>query len=225
MANSNSKAAEQAEQALRRLLLNMRNGTKEANHTQALANFKAAVRAYNKAQVNAAKAVNGALGNPTAQSVNRAAGALGNALNKSKRLKRAQALAEQAARTPVNTVPIGNNNFKVTRNNNTGKIRKLEGRGGEYHQFGSQNGKNYVQLENGAWRQLGNKSGQKYNKNKSSGNFVKKQGFFGHVGGAVGGAAAGGVRVARGALGRLFRPRSRTGEPNNMTEPLLKPNK
>ena len=220
MANSNSKAAEQAEQALRRLLLNMRNGTK-ANHTQALANFKAAVRAYNKAQVSAAKAVNAAIVKPTVPNVKGAAGALGNALNKSKRLKRAQALAEQAARTPVNTVPIGNNNFKVTRNNNTGKIRKLEGRGGEYHQFGSQNGKNYVQLENGAWRQLGNKSGQKYNKNKSSGNFVKKQGFFGHVGGAVGGAAAGGVRVARGALGRLFRPRSRPVKPNSETARLI----
>ena len=225
MANSKSKAAEQAEQAeqaLRKLLLNMRNDTK-APHTQALANFKAAVRAYNKAQVNAAKAVNGALGNPTAQSVNRAAGALGNALNKSKRLKRAQALAEQAARTPVNTVPIGNNNFKVTRNNNTGKIVKLEGRGREYHKFGSQNGKNYVQLEKDAWYQLGNTSGQKYNKNKS-GRFVKKQGLLGRVGGAVrgvGGAVVGGARATGGALGGLFRPRSRPVKPNSETARLI----
>ena len=208
MANSNSKAAEQAEQALRRLLLNMRNGTK-ANHTQALANFKAAVRAYNKAQVSAAKAVNAAIVKPTVPNVKGAAGALGNALNKSKRLKRAQALAEQAARTPVNTVPIGNNNFKVTRNNNTGKIVKLEGRGREYHKFGSQNGKNYVQLEKDAWYQLGNTSGQKYNENKS-GKFVKKQGFLGRVGGAV----AGGARATGGAISGLFRRRGSSSPPN-----------
>ena len=223
MANSKSKAAEQAEQALRRLLLNMRNETRE-NHTQALANFKEAVLAYNKAQVSAVNAVNGALGNPTAQSVNRAAGALGNALNKSKRLKRAQALAEQAARTPVNTVPIGNNNFKVTRNNNTGKIRKLEGRGGEYHQFGSQNGKNYVQLEKDAWYQLGNTSGQKYNKNKS-GRFVKKQGLLGRFGGAVGGAVAGGARATRGALGGLFQRRTVPSGTKNETARLIESTK
>ena len=207
MANSKSKAAEQAEQALRSLLINMRNGNK-ANHTQALANFKAAVREYNRAQVIAVNAVNKAVGNPTDQTVNRAAGALGNALNMSKKLTRAQSVLAVAA-APVNTVPIGKNNFKVTRNN-TGKIVKLKGRGGEYHQFGSQNEKNYVQLENGAWYQLGNTSLQKYNKN-NSGKFVKKQGFLGRVGGAVGGTLGG-------LFGRRSAPVKRTNE-----EPLLGP--
>ena len=213
MANSKSKAAEQAEQALRSLLINMRNGNK-ANHTQALANFKAAVREYNRAQVIAVNAVNKAVGNPTDQTVNRAAGALGNALNMSKKLTRAQSVLAVAA-APVNTVPIGKNNFKVTRNN-TGKIVKLEGRGGEYHQFGSQNEKNYVQLENGAWYQLGNTSRQKYNKN-TSGNFVKKQGFLGRVGGAV----AGGARATGGALSGLFRRRPVPVKPNSEKARLI----
>ena len=131
MANSNSKAAEQAEQAeqaLRKLLLNMRNETK-APHTQALANFKAAVRAYNKAQVNAVNAVKKAIVNPTAQSVNRAAGALGEALNTSNRLKRAQSVLAQAAAAEAKEVPIGKNNSNVTRNN-TGKKQGFLGRVG-----------------------------------------------------------------------------------------------
>ena len=216
MANSNSKAAENA---LRKLLINMRNETRE-NHTQALANFKAAVRAYNKAQVNTVKAVNEALENPTVQNVNRAAGALGNALIMAEKVTRARSVLAQAAGPPVNTVPIGKNNFKVTRNN-TGKIVKLAGRGGEYHQFGSQNEKNYVQLENGAWYQLRNTSGQKYNKNKSSGKFVKKQGFLGRVGGAV----AGGARATGGALSGLFRRRPVPVKPNSETARLLEPTK
>ena len=210
MANSNSKAAEQAEQALRKLLLNMRNETKaNHNHTQALANFKAAVQAYNKAQMNAAKASLTAIEDPTVRNVSGAAGALGNVLNTAQKLKRSQSVLREAARTPVNTVPIGNNNFKVTRNNNTGKIVKLEGRGREYHKFGSQNGKNYVQLEKDAWYQLGNTSGQKYNENKS-GKFVKKQGFLGRVGGAV----AGGARATGGAISGLFRRRGSSSPPN-----------
>ena len=223
MANSNSKAAEQAEQALRKLLLNMRNGTKEANHTQALANFKAAVQAYNRAQVNAAKAASEAIGNPTARKVNGAAGALGNVLNTSKRV---EGLLRVAAAAEATKVSIGTNNFKVTRNNN-GKIEKIEGPGGKSHPFGSQNGKNYVQLKNRAWYQLGNTSRQKYNKNKS-GNFVKKQGLLGRVGGAVrgvGGAVVGGARATGGALGGLFRPRSRPVNQNNATTPLLAPSK
>ena len=194
----------------------MRNETRE-NHTQALANFKAAVRAYNKAQVNAVNAVNKTLGNPTAQNVKRAAGALGNALNTAEKVTRARSLFAQAAAAEATKVPIGKNNFTVTKKN--GKIVKLEGRGGEYHQFGSQNEKNYVHLENGAWYQLGNTSGQKYNKNKSSGKFVKKQGFFGRVGGAV----AGGARATGGALGGLFRRRPVTAKPSNETTPLLGP--
>ena len=208
MANSKSKAAENA---LRRLLINMRNENK-ANHSQALTNFKAAVRAYNKAQVNAVKAVNGALVNPTAQNVK----TVNHALKTVTRLEGlAQAAAAEAAGPPVNTVPIGKNNFKVTRNN-TGKIKKLEGRGGVYHQFGSQNGKNYARLENHAWYQLGNTSGQKYNQNKSSEKFVKKQGFLGRVGGAV----AGGAR----ATGGLFRRRPVPVEPNSPTARLIESN-
>ena len=196
----------------------MRNETRE-NHTQALANFKAAVRAYNKAQVNTVKAVNEALENPTVQNVNRAAGALGNALIMAEKVTRARSVLAQAAGPPVNTVPIGKNKFKVTRNNN-GKIKKLEGRGGEYHQFGSQNEKNYVQLENGAWYQMGNKSGQKYNKNKSE-KFVKKQGFLGRVGGAV----AGGARATGGALSGLFRRRPVPVKPNSETARLIESTK
>ena len=204
MANSNSKAAEQAaEQALRNLLINMRKGT-NANHTQALANFKAAVQAYNRAQVIAVNAVNKAIGDPTARNVNGAAGALGNVLKRVDGLRQAAAAAAEETK-----VQIGKNNFKVTRNNN-GKIVKLKGRGGEYHQFGTQNEKNYVQLENGAWYQLGNTSLQKYNKN-NSGKFVKKQGFLGRVGGAVGGTLGG-------LFGRRSAPVKRTNE-----EPLLGP--
>ena len=130
MANSNSKAAEQAEQALRKLLLNMRNETKaNHNHTQALANFKAAVRAYNKAQVNAVNAVKKAIVNPTARKVNGAAGALGEALNTSNRLKRAQSVLAQAAAAEAKEVPIGKNNSNVTRNN-TGKKQGFLGRVG-----------------------------------------------------------------------------------------------
>ena len=204
MANSKSKAAENA---LRRLLINMRNENK-ANHTQALTNFKAAVRAYNKAQVNAVKAVNGALVNPTAQNVK----TVNHALTRLKGLFKVAAAAEAAA-AEATKVPIGKNNFTVTKKN--GKIVKLEGRGGEYHQFGSQNGKNYVQLENRAWYQLENTSGQKYNRNKS-GKFVKKQGFLGFVGGGV-------ARVG-GALGGLLRPRSRPVKPNNEEARLIESN-
>ena len=200
MANSKSKAAEQAEQALRRLLLNMRNGT-NANHTQALANFKEAVLAYNKAQVSAVNAVNKAIEKPTAQNVSGVKQAF-------ETVTRAQRLLAQAAAANETKVPIGKNNFKVTRNN-TGKIVKLEGRGREYHKFGSQNGKNYVQLEKDAWYQLGNTSGQKYNENKS-GKFVKKQGFLGRVGGAV----AGGARATGGAISGLFRRRGSSSPPN-----------
>ena len=208
MANSKSKAAEQAaENALRKLLINMRNGT-NATHTQALANFKAAVRAYNKAQVNAVRAVNEALGNSTAQNVK----GVNNALTRLEGLLKVAAAAEAAA-AEATKVPIGKNNFTVTKKN--GKIVKLEGRGGEYHQFGSQNGKNYVQLENRAWYQLENTSGQKYNRNKS-GKFVKKQGFLGFVGGGV-------ARVG-GALGGLLRPRSRPVKPNNEEARLIESN-
>ena len=128
MANSKSKAAEQAEQALRRLLLNMRNETRE-NHTQALANFKEAVLAYNKAQVSAVNAVNKAIEKPTAKNVNRAAGALGNALHTSKKVKRAQSLFDQAAAAEATNVPKGKNNSKVPRNN-TGKKQGFFGRVG-----------------------------------------------------------------------------------------------
>lgn len=203
MANSNSKAAENA---LRKLLLNMRNGTK-ANHTQALTNFKAAVQAYNRAQMSAVRAVNEALVNTTAPNVNR----VNHALETVTRLKGLLTVAGAAEATKV---PIGKNNFTVTKEN--GKIVKLEGRGGEYHQVGAQNGKNYVQLENGAWYQMGNISGQKYNKNKS-GKFVKKQGFFGRVGGAV--------RGVGGALGGLFPPRSRPVKPNSETARLIESTK
>ena len=127
MANSNSKAAEQAEQALRKLLLNMRNETKaNHNHTQALANFKAAVQAYNKAQMNAAKASLTAIEDPTVRNVSGAAGALGNVLNTAQKLKRSQSVLREAARTPVNTVPKGENNSKVTRKNTGKKQRFLE---------------------------------------------------------------------------------------------------
>lgn len=192
----------------------MRNGTK-ANHTQALTNFKAAVQAYNRAQMSAVRAVNEALVNPTAQKVNRVERAL-------KTVTRLEGLFKEAAE--ATKVPIGKNNFTVTKKN--GKIVKLEGRGGEYHQVGAQNGKNYV-LKNGAWYQMGNISGQKYNKNKS-GKFVKKQGFFGRVGGAVrgvGDAVAGGARATRGALGGLFPPRSRPVKPNSDTERLIESTK
>ena len=218
MANSKSKAAEQAEQALRKLLLNMRNETK-ANHTQALANFKAAVQAYNRAQVSAVRAVSKAIGNPTAQKVNGVKNAL-ETVTRAQLVLREAAAAEAAAAEAAN-VPIGKNKFKVTRNNN-GKIKKLEGRGGEYHQFGSQNGKNYAQLENGAWYQLGNTSGQKYNKNKS-GKFVKKQGLLGRVGGAVGGAVVGGARATGGAISGLFQRRPVSVKTNNERTPLLEP--
>lgn len=210
MANSTA-----AEQALRALLKNMRNETR-ANHAEALANFKAAVRAYNKAQTNAVRVVNKALANPTAQNMKRATEALGitNAMAAAAAaapLKRRNALFAVASEPLGNKVPIGKNNFKVTRNE-TGKIVNLAGRKGKYHQFGSQNGKNYVRLENGSWYQLGNVSGQKYNMNKS-GKFVKKQGLLGRVGGAVGGALAGGVRATGGALGRLTG--RKTVKPNN----------
>ena len=202
MANSTSKAAENA---LRRLLKNMRNGV---NHTQALANFKEAVQAYNRAQVRAVGAANKALENTTAQNVKGAAEALGNVLKMGENLTRAQSLvkvaaAAEAAGTPVNTVRIGKNNFTVIRNNN-GEIVEVKGREGKY-QFETQNKKNYIQLKNGAWYQLGNNSRQKYNKNKSSGKFVKKQGFLGRVGG-------------------LLRRRSVRVNPSNET-PLLSPNK
>ena len=194
----------------------MRNETRE-NHTQALIKFKAAVRAYNKAQVNAVGAVNEALEKPTVQNVKGVENAF-------KTVTRAQSVLREAqAANEATKVSIGKNKFKVTRNNN-GKIKKLEGRGGEYHQFGSQNGKNYAQLENRAWYQLGNTSGQKYNKNKS-GKFVKKQGLLGRVGGAVGGAVVGGARATGDALGGLFRPRSRTVKTNNERMPLLEPTK
>ena len=206
MANSKSKAAEQAEKALRNLLINMRNDTK-APHTQALANFKTAVREYNKAQRNAVEAVNEALVNTTARKVN----GVNHALNTVTRLKGLLTVAAAEA----TKVPIGENNFTVTKKN--GKIVKLEGRGGEYHQFGAQNGKNYVQLENRAWYQLGNTSGQKYNKNKS-GKFVKKQGLLGRVGGAV-------VGGYRGRPQRTLRAAIRPREPKQQDAAPLKSTK
>ena len=117
MANSNSKAAENA---LRQLLINMRNETRE-NHTQALANFKAAVQAYNKAQVNAVKAVTKAIVNPTVPNVNGVKNAL-------ETVTRAQRVFEQAAAAEATKVPIGKNNSKA--GNNTGKKQGLLGRFG-----------------------------------------------------------------------------------------------
>ena len=121
MANSNSNAAENA---LRKLLLNMRNGTK-TNHTQALAKFKAAVRAYNKAQVNAVKPVTKALGKPTVQNGN----GVKQALTRLEGLRAQAAAAAEAAAAEAKKVPIGKNNSKVTRNN-TGKKQGLLGRVG-----------------------------------------------------------------------------------------------
>ena len=192
MANSNSKAAEQAEQALRKLLLNMRNGT-NANHTQALANFKAAVLAYNKAQVNAVNAVKKAIVNPTARKVNGAAGALGEALNTSNRLKRAQSVLAQAAAAEAKEVPIGKNNSNVTRNN-TGKKQGFLGRVG------------------GAVRRVGG---------AVAGGARATRGAVAGGARATRGAVVGGARVTGGALGGLFRPRSRPVKPNSETARLI----
>ena len=150
MANSTSKAAENA---LRRLLKNMRNGV---NHTQALANFKEAVQAYNRAQVIAVNAANKAIGNPTDQKVN----GVTQALTRLEGLHKVVAAAKAAA-------------AKATKGNNNSKVRKNTG---------------------------------------------KKQGFLGHVGGAVrgvGGAVVGGARATRGALGGFFGRRPVRVNPNS----------
>jgi hypothetical protein len=215
MANSTSAA----ENALRKLLINMRNEAK-TNHTQALVNFKAAVRAYNKTQSEAVQAANAALANPELPHIKKALGLLST-------LTRRNALMNEAAKPPQ--VKIGKNNFTINKNNK-GKIVGIKGRGGTYHIYETQNGKNYVQLENGAWYQAGNTTGRKYNKNKSSGKFTPRQGFLGRIGGAVGGAArgvggavAGGARATGGAVGGLFRRRgAKPVKPNSETASLLR---
>ena len=119
MANSTSKAAENA---LRRLLKNMRNGV---NHTQALANFKEAVQAYNRAQVIAVNAANKAIGNPTDQKVNGVTQALTRLEGLHKVVAAAKAAAAKAAAAKATK---GNNNSKVRKN--TGKKQGFLGRVG-----------------------------------------------------------------------------------------------
>ena len=206
-----------AENALRAFLKASREG---GNLAKAAANFKLAVNAYNAAKNAAAK-------NPTPSALeklrNRIIGvkkAATKAQEVTSRMKGARRQGLISTSTGPETVKIGNKNFNVTRNKN-GKITGVSPSGNtmtKYHMFETQNGKNYVQLENGTWYRLGNTSSTKYNKNKKNGKFKQRPGFFGRLGGAAAGAARG----VGGALGGLVkRGPAKPVNPNSETASLL----
>jgi len=217
-----------AENALRAFLKASREG---GNLAKAATNFKLAVNAYNAAKNAAAK-------NPTPSALeklrNRIIGvkkAAKNAQEVTSRMKGARKQGLTSILKGPETVKIGNKNFNVTRNGN-GKITGVSPSGNpttKYHKFETQNGKNYVQFKNDTWYRLGNTSSTKYNKNKKNGKFRQRPGFFGRLGGAVGGAArgvggavVGGARTTGGAVSGFFRrPSGKTVNPNSETASLL----